>query len=64
MKKVLQSLKAICKDESAQGMTEYVLIVLVVVTVAAIFRDQISSAVKSKMQELSTSINSFSGSGS
>lgn len=47
------------QEEEAQGTTEYILIVLVVVGLAMVFRTQISDAVSGKLNELSSSITNF-----
>lgn len=47
------------KDESAQGMTEYILLVVVVVTLAYLFRNKIKTAVATKMDDVSSGINDF-----
>ncbi len=52
-------LKKFWKDESAQGMTEYILLVVVVVTLAYIFRNKIKTAIAGKMDDVSGGINDF-----
>lgn len=52
-------LKKFWKDESAQGMTEYILLVVVVVTLAYVFRNKIKSAIGGKMNDVSSGINDF-----
>ncbi len=59
MKKITNALKSLWKDESAQGATEYILLLVVVVTLALIFRNQIESAVRSKMSDISGGIGGF-----
>ena len=46
-------------DESAQGATEYILLLVVVVTIAMIFRNKISEIVKGKVGEVGGAINTF-----
>ncbi len=53
--------KEILKDESAQGMTEYVLLVMVVVAIVILFKDNIKEVIKSKMNDLGSSIGGFEG---
>ncbi len=48
------------QEEEAQGTTEYILIVLVVVGLAMVFRDRIKEAVSGKLGELSEQIGTFS----
>jgi Flp pilus assembly pilin Flp len=52
-------LKQLWKDESGQGMTEYALLILVIVAIAVIFKDKIKGAVQTKMEAVSGSINDF-----
>ena len=52
-------LKKFWRDESAQGMTEYILLVVVVVTLAYVFRNKIKTAISGKMEDVSTGINDF-----
>ncbi|MEY4617257.1 MAG: putative Flagellin, Flp1-like, domain [Pseudomonadota bacterium] len=47
------------KEESAQGMTEYILLIVVVVTLAYAFRNKISSAINTKMGEVDSGIQGF-----
>jgi Putative Flagellin, Flp1-like, domain len=48
------------KSQSGQGMAEYVLLIVVVVGVATIFKDKIKNMVSSKMESVSGEFNSFS----
>ncbi len=56
-----QLLKKLWKDESAQGATEYILILVIVVAIAALFRQQIMGVLEGKLSELGSSIGSFGG---
>jgi Flp pilus assembly pilin Flp len=47
------------QDESAQGMTEYILLIVVVVTLAYAFRNKISGAINTKMGEVDNGIQDF-----
>ena len=51
----------IIEDESGQGMTEYILLVVVIVALVMIFRTNIMQAVQTQIQSLSTQITSFTG---
>lgn len=51
-KSVKQTLKALWNDESAQGATEYILLLVVVVAIVVVFKKPILEAVKGKMDEL------------
>ncbi|MFN7727834.1 MAG: Flp family type IVb pilin [Bdellovibrio sp.] len=53
-------LKTLWKDESGQGMAEYVLLIVVVLAVAAIFKDKIKGMVTTKMSSVSDSFTGFS----
>jgi Flp pilus assembly pilin Flp len=58
-------LRRLIEDESGQGATEYILLLVVVVAIALIFKNQIQQIVTSKIQEVSGSIGSFNvGAGS
>ncbi len=46
-------------NQSGQGMTEYILLVVVILAVAGIFKDQIIGAVRGKMNTVSGKINDF-----
>jgi hypothetical protein len=51
--------KAIWKDESAQGATEYILILVAVVTVAFLFKTKIKEFVDSRLSSLGGSLGNF-----
>lgn len=59
MKKLKELAVKIWKDESGQGATEYILLLVVVVGLAVIFRDRISEVVQSKIEQLGSDIGSF-----
>lgn len=52
-------LQALWKDESAQGATEYILILVAVVSVAFIFRSKIKSFVEGRLTNLGSGLESF-----
>jgi Flp pilus assembly pilin Flp len=56
MKKFLTNL---WKDESAQGATEYILLLVAVVAVVMLFREKIQAVLQDKLGELSGNIGSF-----
>ena len=60
MTKVKNFFKQLWKDESAQGATEYILLLVVVVGLAMVFKDRIKSLIGSKLDQLGSSIGSFS----
>lgn len=59
MKKIKEISKKLIQDESAQGATEYILLLIVVVAIAMMFKDQIKSAVSDKLGELQGMISGF-----
>jgi Flp pilus assembly pilin Flp len=61
MKNIKKFFKSLWKDESAQGATEYILLVVVIVAIAGLFREQIKAAVSGKLDELKGSILGFKG---
>ncbi len=52
MKKIKELAKQLWNDESAQGATEYILLLVIVVALALVFKDKIMGIVKDKLQEL------------
>lgn len=52
-------LRRMIEDESGQGATEYILLLVVVVAIAMLFRDKIQAIVSAKVGELGSSIGSF-----
>jgi Flp pilus assembly pilin Flp len=52
IKKVHSFLNKFWKDESAQGMTEYILLVVVVIGLVIMFKGRIKSAMEGKMAEV------------
>lgn len=61
MKKFKKFTKRMLKNESGQGATEYILLLVVVVALVMIFKNEIKSTVEGKVGELRDSIMSFSG---
>lgn len=59
MKKYAALLKNLAKDESGQGATEYILLLVVVVALAMMFRGKITEALKEKLDELGSAIGGF-----
>lgn len=60
MNKIKSKLIELIKDESGQGATEYILLLVVVVGISFVFKDKITEVVKSKVEELGGRIGSFS----
>lgn len=59
MKNIKAFAKRLWNDESGQGMAEYVLLIVVVVGVAMIFKDKIRAMVQTKMTQVSGEFNDF-----
>lgn len=59
MKKAATMLKNLWKDESGQGATEYILLLVVVVALALLFRGKITEALSAKLEELGGAIGNF-----
>lgn len=59
MKKFAALLKNLVKDESGQGATEYILLLVVVVALALMFRGKITEALREKLDELGSAIGGF-----
>jgi Flp pilus assembly pilin Flp len=49
---VVSKLKALWKDESAQGATEYILLLAIVVGMVMLFGPKIKSIIRDKMDEI------------
>ncbi len=56
MKNLIKNLKAkvssFCKEEDAQGLTEYILLAVIVVAIAALFKDKIMGIIRGKLGDL------------
>lgn len=59
MKNITGLLKNLWKDESGQGATEYILLLVVVVGLAFMFKDRIMNIVRDKLTALGDSIGGF-----
>lgn len=46
-------------DESAQGTSEYILLLVAIIAVAMLFKEEIKKIVSSKMQDIGGQIGSF-----
>lgn len=51
--------KAIWNDESAQGATEYILILVATVTIAFIFKDKLKEFVTGRLGALGSGLSDF-----
>lgn len=56
MKKFLHTL---WKDESAQGATEYILMLVIVVGIAMMFKEKIMSVISGKVESVGSQIEGF-----
>ena len=63
MKNLKNKLFAILKDESAQGMAEYALLLVVVIAIATLFKGQIMAAVTAKLNEIKSGMASVTTGG-
>ena len=61
LKQIKKKFFGITKNQRGQGATEYILLLMVVVAIAFMFKGQIQSAVNSKLGELSGEIGRFTG---
>ena len=61
MQLLKQHLKRLWKDESAQGATEYILLLVVIVALMFIFKGKIMEVVRGKVGEVGDSIMNFQG---
>ncbi len=59
--KLIQKFKKFLTNESGQGMTEYVFILLIIVAVLVFFRGEIKTAFQDKIGNLTQQISNFSG---
>lgn len=53
--------KKLLKNQSGQGATEYILLLVVVVALVMMFKGEIKKAFEGKLGNLSESITNFSG---
>ncbi len=61
--KMTKLLKNLWNDESGQGATEYILLLVVVVALALMFRTKITETLSAKLDELGGAIGAFSPNG-
>jgi Flp pilus assembly pilin Flp len=54
-----KALKNLWQDESAQGATEYILMLVIVVGIALLFKKQIMSVITDKVTALGEDIGNF-----
>lgn len=61
MNKIKNTLKQIWRDESGQGATEYILILVVVSVLVIAFRDKIRTAITSRTEEVGNTLGDAIG---
>jgi Flp pilus assembly pilin Flp len=61
MKTSVSVMNNLWNDESGQGATEYILLLVVVVALAMLFRGKITSTIQAKLDELGAAIGGFPG---
>ncbi len=61
MKKMQTFIKDFTSDESAQGATEYILLLVVVVALAMLFRDNIRGFLTTRLEGLGADLTGFTG---
>jgi Flp pilus assembly pilin Flp len=59
MKLLKTKMKRIRNSQSGQGMTEYILLIVIVIAVAVVFKEPIKNAVKGKMESVGGEIQGF-----
>ena len=59
MKMVTNKIKALWNDESAQGATEYILLIVIVVGLAMMFKTQITNILSQKLADIGSAIGGF-----
>ncbi len=59
MHKVINTMKSLWKDESAQGATEYILLLAIVVGLAMMFGDKIKGFINNKTESIGSAISGF-----
>lgn len=57
MKRFNNFIRRFWKDESAQGMTEYILLLVIVVGLVVLFKDRIQNIIQGKIGELGEKLN-------
>ena len=58
-KSISAKAKAIWHDESAQGATEYILILVAVVVVAFVMKERLMAFVKTRLDNLASGLDKF-----
>ncbi|RME18006.1 MAG: hypothetical protein D6797_01265 [Bdellovibrio sp.] len=59
MKKIKHFLKKLWKDEEAQGATEYILLIVVIVGLLVAFKEPILNMIKQKTEQVKSQVLDF-----
>jgi len=59
MKKLNNFCKSFLKDESGQGMAEYILLLVIVIGVVALFKDKFMSIIQDKISTISSGMSNI-----
>jgi len=59
MQKIKSTFKKLWADESGQGATEYILLLVIVVAVAFLFKDRIMGILRDKLDSIGQEIGRF-----
>jgi hypothetical protein len=59
MDKIKNRLKELVKEESAQGMAEYVLLIVAIVGLGIMFKGKILEILQGKMDDIGSSFDNF-----
>ena len=63
MRKLTSLIKNLWVDESAQGATEYILLLVIVVGLAMMFRERIKSMIGGRLDAIGSALQGFSPEG-
>ena len=61
MKRLKKLMPKFLKNEKGQGATEYILLLVIVVAIAMLFKDRIKGAIEAKTTQLNEQIQGFTG---
>lgn len=59
MKTLMKKVKGLWQDESAQGATEYILLLVVAIAIVVAFRDKIKTIISDKAGQVGEQIKGF-----
>ena len=60
MKNLTNTMRRIWEDESAQGATEYILLLMIVVAIVLLFKDNIRGLVQGRLDSLGSGLGEVS----